>query len=118
MIIEKLPDPAPFLGALGCDEEPMGMFFTDREPPGGYTPKPGPLPSVEAESRNEIDWKSLWENFSCVIGHIWLARKKKTAAYFDRERFGCVGGAFFLGFMKPQLSPPHQAGTSSIAIPC
>ena len=27
----------------------------------------------------------------------------KTAAYFDRERFGCLGGAFYLGFLKPQL---------------
>ena len=36
------------------------------------------------------------------MGNIWRARRKKTAAYFDEERFGCPGGAFWLGFMKPQ----------------
>ena len=39
-----------------------------------------------------------------MIGNIWRARKKKTAAYFDKERFGCLGGAFYLGFLKPQLN--------------
>jgi len=36
------------------------------------------------------------------MGNIWRARRKKTAAYFDREHFGCPGGAFWLGFLKPQ----------------
>lgn len=93
-----------FLEALDHPEEPMGMFYTDAEPENGYAPKPGQLPSVEQEARNEVDWKTLWGDFSCVLGHIWLARKKQTAAYFDRERFGCLGGAFFLGYMKPQLN--------------
>ena len=55
------------------------------------------------EARGEVDWGALFGNFSCVIGNIWRARKKKTAAYFDKERFGCLGGAFYLGFLKPQL---------------
>lgn len=97
---EKL---AGLLDALGHDEEPMGMFYSDVEPEGGYAPKPGVLPSVEQEARNEVDWKGLWDNFSCVFGQLWLARRKRTAAYFSRERFGCLGCAFFLGFMKPQL---------------
>jgi uncharacterized protein (DUF169 family) len=37
------------------------------------------------------------------MGQIWLARKKKSVAYFDREHYGCVGGSFYLGFHKPQL---------------
>lgn len=90
--------------ALGCGEEPMGMFYTDKEPEGGYTPKPGRLPSIEEEARNEVDWQSLWANWACVIGQIYLARKKKTAAYFEHERFGCLGGAFYLGYLKPQLN--------------
>lgn len=92
------------LDALGHDEEPMGMFYSETEPESGYAPKPGILPSIEQEARNEVDWKSLWENFSCVFGQLWLARRKKTAAYFSQERFGCLGCAFFLGFMKPQLN--------------
>ena len=34
---------------------------------------------------------------------IWRARKLKKPAYFDQARFGCLGGAFYLGFLKPQL---------------
>jgi uncharacterized protein (DUF169 family) len=96
-------DLAGFLEALGYDEEPMGMFYTDREPARGYAPKPGRLPSVEAEARKEVDFQQLWRDFSCVIGQLWVARKKRAAAYFDHEQFGCIGGAFFLGFLKPQL---------------
>jgi len=92
-----------FLEALGKTEEPMGMFYTDEEPQDGIAPKPGRLPSAEQEARREIDFKELFKDFSCVIGKIWIARKKRAAAYFDRERYGCLGGAFFLGYLKPQL---------------
>jgi uncharacterized protein (DUF169 family) len=92
-----------FLDALGLDEEPMGTWYTDVEPNEGFTPERLPLPDTEKEARNEINWQGLWSEWSCVLGHIWQARKKKTAAYFDGERFGCLGGAFFLGYLKPQL---------------
>ncbi len=91
-----------FLERLGLDEEPMGVFYTDQEPDEGLSPAPLPLPSREREMKNEIDWQEIFGNFSCVMGSIWRARKKKTAAWFSKERFGCPGGAFWLGFMKPQ----------------
>jgi uncharacterized protein (DUF169 family) len=81
----------------------MAMFYTDKEPQDGVSPKPGRLPSIEQEARREIDFKEVFKDFSCVIGKIWIARHKRTAAYFDRERYGCLGGAFFLGYLKPQL---------------
>jgi len=96
-------DVKDFLEALGLDEEPMGMYYSDGEPEKGIAPKSGLLPTIEMEARGEVDWGALFGNFSCVIGNIWRARKKKTAAYFDKERFGCLGGAFYLGFLKPQL---------------
>ena len=95
---------AGFLETLGLDEEPFGMFYTDQPPEKGFSPKPGQLPSAEAEARGEIDWGSLFADFSCVIGNIWRARRQKTAAYFSREQFGCLGGAFYLGYLKPQLN--------------
>lgn len=98
--IEKL---GGFLDALGLDEEPMGMYYTDHQPGEGFCPKKGELPMAEQEAKGEVDFASLFGNFSCVIGKIWLARRKKTSAYFDREHFGCLGGAFYLGFLKPQL---------------
>ena len=97
-------DVKDFLEALGLDEEPMGMYYTDVEPEEGISPKSLLLPTIEMEARGEVDWAALFGDFSCVIGNIWRARKKKTAAYFDKERFGCLGGAFYLGFLKPQLN--------------
>jgi uncharacterized protein (DUF169 family) len=91
-----------FLETLGLDEEPMGIFYTDEKPADGFSPKPMDLPTREKEMKNAIDWQAVFGQFSCVIGNIWRARKKKTAAYFDSQHFGCPGGAFFLGFIKPQ----------------
>jgi len=98
-LLDSLP---PFLELLGLDEEPMGVFYTEQEPMDGYAPKPLDLPTREKEMKNEIDWQAVFGQFSCVMGNIWRARKKKTAAYFSAEQFGCPGGAFWLGFNKPQ----------------
>jgi len=88
-LLKSLPK---FLEILGLDEEPMGLFYT----------KPMDLPTREKEINNKIDWQATFGQFSCVMGHIWRARKKKTAAYFNARQFGCPGCAFWLGFMKPQ----------------
>src|SRR5208283_906463 len=95
--------PAAFLEALGYSEEPFGMFYTGEEPESGFVPKEGAAFSYEMEQRGEIDFSALFQNWSCVMGNIWLARKKSTAAYFEARRFGCIGGSFYLGFHKPQL---------------
>lgn len=93
-----------FFNALGLTEEPMGMIYTDQEPlDGRISPKGGILPSVEDEAAHTVDWAQINANWTCVIGVLWRARKKKTVAYFDREHFGCLGGAFYIGFLKPQL---------------
>jgi hypothetical protein len=70
--------------------------------PGPSRPIQGDLPTREKEIAGTIDWKAVFENFSCVMGHIWRARKKQLTAAFESERFGCPGGAFWLGFMTPQ----------------
>ena len=97
--LDNLPE---FLDILGLDEVPMGVFYTDKAPTDGFSPKPNDLPTREKEIKNEIDWQGVFGQFSCVLGNIWRARKKKTAAYFSAEQFGCPGGAFWLGFNKPQ----------------
>lgn len=98
-ILKSLPK---FLDVLKLDEEPMGIFYTDELPQEGFSPKPMDLPTREKEMKNEIDWPAVFAQFSCVIGNIWRARKKRTAAYFSAEQFGCPGGGFWLGFLKPQ----------------
>jgi len=92
-----------FLERLGMSEEPMGLYYSDQKPESGFSPKPGNLPTSAMEAKGEINWGEVFGNFSCVMGNLWRARKKGTAAFFDRDRFGCLGGAFYLGFLKPQL---------------
>jgi len=99
---KALADLPQFLDRLGLNEMPMGIYYTDQEPENGYAPKPNALPTREREIKDEIDWQGVFGQFSCVLGNIWRARKKKTAAYFSAEKFGCPGGAFWLGFNKPQ----------------
>lgn len=91
-----------FIEALGLDEEPLGLFYTDQKPEEGYAPEKSDLPTIEKERQNEIDWQDVFGKFSCAIGHIYNARRKKTAAYFSAEQFGCAGAAFWFGFSKPQ----------------
>ena len=97
------------LETLGLNEEPMGLFYTDNKPPEGATPRPMDTPTREKEIAQQIDWQEVFGNFSCVLGHVWRARKKKQAAYFSAEQFGCPGGAFWLWFLsspRPRPSSP------------
>ncbi len=91
-----------FLKVLGMDEEPMGICFTDTNPPESLSPGPLDLPTREKEKKNAIDWQAVFGGFSCVMGTIWRARKKRVPACFSAEQFGCPGGAFWMGFLKPQ----------------
>jgi uncharacterized protein (DUF169 family) len=99
-IIKEVPN---FVEILGLGEEPLGMFYSEVEPQEGFSPQQAVLPNVEQEKRGEINWEETMGNFSCVIGHIWRARKLGKPAFFEQARFGCLGGAFYLGFLKPQL---------------
>ena len=90
------------LETIGLDESPIGVYYSDEPPQNAFAPKPGELPTREKEMQGAIDWQGVFTNFSCVLGNIWLARKKKRAAYISAERYGCPGGAFWSGFLKPQ----------------
>ncbi len=91
------------MDALGATEEPLGIFYTDIEPVGGTSPKPRRLPTAREEAAGEVNFGEVFADFSCVMGYVWRARRQKTTAWFDRERLGCLGGAFYLGYLKPQL---------------
>jgi uncharacterized protein (DUF169 family) len=92
-----------FLEALGLDEESYGIFYTDIEPTEGFVPTFGQPLSLELEHQGKVNYQDIFSNFSCVLGKVWLARRKKAAAYFEAERYGCPGGSFYLGFYKPNL---------------
>ena len=84
-----------FMEALGLAEEPVGISYTDKKSAAGFSPKAQtPLSRLPEASDGEVNWNS------CVLGNMRKARRKKIAAYFDQEHYGCLGGAFFMGF-KP-----------------
>lgn len=110
-ILEKLPD---FLETLGIDESPMGLCYVNEKPEHGFSPKSSEMPTREREINDEVDWEAVFGNFSCAMGHVWLARKKKTNAYFSSDQFGCPGAFFYLGFTKPQTETIINSLTSGI----
>jgi uncharacterized protein (DUF169 family) len=103
-----------FLDKLGLDEEPMGVFYSNDKPVEGFSPQPIDLPTRDKEIKNEIDWQAVFSRFSCAMGHVWRARKKKTAAYFSAKQFGCPGCAFWMGFNKPQTETIIQYVSTGI----
>ena len=90
------------LNSLGLNEEPLAVLFQDHAPADGLCPEPGDLPTRDKDAAGQVDWEAVYANFTCLIKLVWLARKKKKTAWLSAERFGCVGAAFWTGFMKPQ----------------
>lgn len=92
-----------FLEHLGLNEEPFGVYYDDTLPEKSFGPKPGHPISRELEDQGQIDMQAVFKTFSCVMGNIWLARKKHCAAYISSEEYGCPGGVFYCSMMKPNL---------------
>lgn len=97
-----LQETEKLLDILGSNEEPLGLFYSD-DKPDGPGPKESPRLSHEAEQKGELDLKAVWANFSCVMGRVLLARKKKVATWLAADAYGCAGASFYAGFHKPQL---------------
>ena len=68
-----------FREALGLKESPLGIYYT-KDKPEGVTPKPG------------IQF--------CMIALLKKARHDGETVYFDKEHFGCPGGAYYMGFRE------------------
>lgn len=94
---------ATFMEHLGLSEEPFGVYYSDTKPDNAYGPKPGTPISRELEDRRELNMLAVMKTFSCVMGNIWLARKKKGAAFISAEEYGCPGGVYYCSMMKPHL---------------
>lgn len=104
MIVQSiLEETQTFLEHLGLDEEPFGVYYDDNKPEKSFGPKPGIPISRELEDQGQVDMQAVFKQFSCVIGNIWLARKKHCAAYISSEEYGCPGGVFYCSMMKPNL---------------
>jgi len=92
-----------FLEHLGLGEEPFGVYYADTLPDNAIGPKTGVPISRELEDQGQLDMQEVFKTFSCVMAHIRLARKKKSAAFMSREEYGCIGGAYYCSMMKPHL---------------
>ena len=69
------------LGALGCEEAPLGLFFTGKKPEGH-----GP------DGTRAHD---------CLMKYIRLARVRREPGWISRQQPGCRGGAIYAGFAEP-----------------
>jgi len=69
---------------LALKEQPLGIYYTDRQPEKGFIPK-------EAAH-------------VCMIGMLKKARQQGETVYFDAEHTGCFGGAYYMGF-RAQAMP-------------
>ena len=68
-----------FRKVLGLKESPLGAYYTN-DKPDGVTAKTG--------------------IHMCMIGLLQNARKKGKTVYFDKDHFGCPGGAYYMGFLE------------------
>jgi uncharacterized protein (DUF169 family) len=68
-----------FQEALGLKESPLGIYYT-KDKPDGVTAKEGV--------------------HMCMIGLLQNARKKGETVFFDKDHFGCPGGAYYMGFFE------------------
>jgi uncharacterized protein (DUF169 family) len=83
-----------FREALGLQESPLGIYYTMDEPE-GITPKAG--------------------THVCLIGLLKKARHSGQTVYFDKNHFGCPGGAYYMGFLESPM--PHIEYFLSCGIP-
>jgi uncharacterized protein (DUF169 family) len=68
-----------FRDVLGLKESPLGIYYA-KDKPEGTTAKEGV--------------------HMCMIGLLQNARKKGETVFFDKDHFGCPGGAYYMGFFE------------------
>ena len=68
-----------FRETLGLKESPLGVYYTNDKPE-GVTPKEGIT--------------------GCMVGLLQNARKKGKTVFFDKNHFGCPGGAYYMGLLE------------------
>ncbi len=69
------------LDALGCEEKPLGLFFSEEQPTGH-----GP------DGTKAHD---------CLMKYVRLARVRRVPGWISRHQPGCRGGAIYAGFTEP-----------------
>ena len=94
---------ATFMEYLGLAEEPIGVHYADTLPENAYGPKTGVPMSRELEDQGKLNMQEVMQSFSCVMGNIWLARKKHGAAFISAEQYGCPGGVYYCSMQKPHV---------------
>ena len=94
---------ATFMEYLGLNEEPFGVHYADTLPENAYGPKTGVPMSRELEDQGKLNMQEVMQSFSCVMGNVWLARKKHGAAFISAEQYGCPGGVYYCSMQKPHV---------------
>ncbi len=68
---------------LGLKENPLGVFYSDKQPQTGLLPKEGTR--------------------ACIFAFLKKARQEGETAYFDAGHTGCFGGSYYMGFRPVSL---------------
>lgn len=68
-----------FKEILGLKESPIGVYYSNDKPE-GITPDEG--------------------GHTCIFRFLQNVRKKRETVYFDKNHFGCPGGAYYMGFRE------------------
>ena len=102
------------LELLGHDEMPFGLCYSG-EKPDGFGPRAGEIITRERELANDIDWKKAFDSFTCFAGSVWLARKKRKAAWISHAECGCMGGGYYTGMYAPYVDMIVQYVSTGIA---
>jgi hypothetical protein len=90
------------LDEIGYMEEPLGVLYSDSKPD---TPGPRmtvPL-SIEDEISGKIEQQSIRSHFSCLMGRVLSARKKRVETWLAADAYGCPGASHFAGFLAQPL---------------
>lgn len=94
----RMQDSATLMKLAGLTDEPFGIYYAAEKPEGAFGPKVGAKISRQLEAENKIDQQAIRADFSCILGNVWLARKKKKAAFVSQKEYGCMGGGVYAGF--------------------
>jgi uncharacterized protein (DUF169 family) len=100
---QVLDGTATFMEHLGLNEEPLGVYYSDDKPENAFGPKTGVPISRELEESGKLDMREVMKSFTCVMGSIWLARKKHGAAFISQTEYGCPGGVYYCAMLQPHL---------------
>ncbi len=91
-----------FVELLHTQNPALAVFYTDTEPSKGLQPSEGnPAARIVKEYQAQgkaVPFEELHRNNRCAISFINRVLRKGGTVYFDKDHYGCMGGAHWMGY--------------------